>query len=154
MASHPVDVFVGGRLRSRRLMLGLSQDAVGRAIGISFQQVQKYERGINRMGSSRLYEFSRLLNIPVSYFFDGYDYQELDSVASAGGLAEEPDGFEHDTMSSRETLELIRAYYSIRDEKTRKRFVELLKSVAENETAEAILEQAEPEASRDLIKER
>ncbi len=134
MSGHPVDIFVGNKLRERRVMLGLSQNAIGKSIGVSFQQIQKYERGVNRMGSSRLYDFSKILNIPVSYFFDGYEAGKgLDAYGL--GMAEETDSYEHDKMSSRETLELMRAYYSIRDEKTRKRFVDLIRSVAEQEKA-------------------
>jgi len=125
---HPVDIHVGKQLRMRRVILGLSQEAIGKSIGITFQQVQKYERGINRMGSSRLFELSKYLTVPVSYFFEG-----LDSAAriSPGGVAEETSPFEHEKMSSRETLELIRAYYRISDPNVRSRVGELIKSLAE-----------------------
>lgn len=136
MTAHPVDVYVGNKLRSRRIMLGLSQEFVGRAIGVSFQQIQKYERGINRMGSSRLYDFSKILKTSISYFFEGYEYGDSDGPGYIAGLADEADKFEQEAMASRETIELIRAYYSIRDEKTRKRFLELIKSVAESEHAD------------------
>ena len=68
--SHPVDVHVGTRMRQRRTLLGMSQEKLGKAVGLTFQQIQKYERGANRMGSSRLYEFARVLDVPISYFFD------------------------------------------------------------------------------------
>ncbi len=68
--SHPVDMHVGLRMRQRRALLGMSQTALGNSVGLTFQQVQKYERGSNRMGSSRLYEFAKVLDVPVSYFFD------------------------------------------------------------------------------------
>jgi transcriptional regulator with XRE-family HTH domain len=135
MPSHPVDTFVGNKLRARRIMLGLSQEAIGRAIGVTFQQIQKYERGINRMGSSRLYDFGKILSVPIAYFFEGYEVQSNDTNAYAAGLAEEADGFEHEKISSRETLELVRAYYSIKDEKVRKKFSDLLKSMADQENA-------------------
>lgn len=131
MPSHPVDVYVGNRLRARRVVLGMSQEAIGKAIGVTFQQIQKYERGINRMGASRLYEFGRLLNIPEQYFFEGFtDYQPANGEYKTV-MAEEAEGFEHDTMTSRETLELVRAYYNIKDEKQRKRVMELLKSMGD-----------------------
>ena len=128
--AHPVDVHVGKRLRMRRTILGMSQEAIGSAIGESFQQIQKYERGINRMGASRLFEFSKMLNIPVSYFFDEYDGESL--AKPVGGFAEEAaDGFEHeDKMASRETMEMMRAYYQIRSKAVRKRVFELVKSLA------------------------
>jgi transcriptional regulator with XRE-family HTH domain len=116
-------------------MLGLSQETIGKSIGVTFQQIQKYERGINRMGSSRLYDFGKILHVPISYFFEGYELQM--GAGAAGyplvGLADEAEGFEHEKISSRETLELVRAYYSIKDEKVRKRFADLLKSMADQE---------------------
>ncbi len=136
---HPVDVYVGKRLRMRRTILGMSQEAIGTAIGVTFQQVQKYERGINRMGSSRLYDFSKILGIPVSYFFEGYDAQEGVSVpAFAGGMAEEGTNFEHEKLTSRETLEMMRAYYRISDPQVRKKVFDLVKSLADKHEDDAI----------------
>lgn len=125
---HSVDIHVGKQLRMRRVILGLSQEAIGKAIGITFQQVQKYERGINRMGASRLFELARHLTVPVSYFFEGLDNA---NHASPGGVSEEVAAFEHEKMSSRETLELMRAYYRITDPNVRGRVAELIKSLAE-----------------------
>lgn len=134
MAPHPVDVHVGKRLRLKRTILGLSQDAIGSAIGITFQQVQKYERGINRMGSSRLYEFSRLMGVPVSYFFEDFSEAELSNSNVKMGFAENtPPGFEAEQLSSRETLEMMRAYYRISDPNVRKRVLELIRSLADGE---------------------
>lgn len=126
---HPVDTHVGKRLRLRRTLLGLSQEAVGSAIGVTFQQVQKYERGINRMGASRLYDFSKLLNIPVSYFFEGF--QGAEGQKTATGMAEESSEFEHDISTSREMMELTRAFNTIKDPQVRKRVLELVKSLTE-----------------------
>src|SRR5579872_3514428 len=112
--SHPVDVHVGKRLRQRRTILGLSQEAIGNAIGVTFQQVQKYERGVNRMGSSRLFEFSKILSVPVSYFFEGLEKVAGQST-SQSGVAEDALTFEHEKISTRETLEIMRAYYRISD---------------------------------------
>ncbi len=131
---HPVDIYVGKRLRMRRTILGMSQEAIGNAIGVTFQQVQKYERGINRMGSSRLYDFSRLLGVPVSYFFEGYDEEGGSAAYPMGmaGMAEDmPSDFEHEKLTSRETLEMMRAYYRISDPQVRKRVFELVKSLAD-----------------------
>jgi len=132
---HPVDVHVGKRLRLRRTILGLSQEAIGKAIGVTFQQVQKYERGVNRMGSSRLYEFSKILTVPVSYFFE--EMEKGHSHPPHAGVAEDAPGFEHERMASRETLEMMRAYYRISDPHVRKRVFELIKSVADDKAVES-----------------
>lgn len=127
---HPVDIHVGRRLRLKRTFLGLSQEAVGKQIGVTFQQIQKYERGINRMGASRLYDFSKALGVQVSYFFDGFgDYANDESAMM---WAAEPNApvFEHDTMNNRETLEVMRAYYRIKNPALRKRVVELIKAMS------------------------
>ncbi len=129
-APHPVDIYVGKRLRMRRTILGMSQEAVGNAIGVTFQQIQKYERGINRMGASRLYDFSRVLGIPVSFFFDGYGEVPKEN-AFPGGLHEDPSkSYEPQKLASRETLELMRAYYRIPESSVRKRVFELIKALA------------------------
>lgn len=129
---HPIDVHVGKRLRLRRSILGMSQDAIGKAIGVSFQQIQKYERGINRMGSSRLYEFARILDIPISYFFE--DFEGGGKVTGDGliGMAEgDAPRFEHEEqLSTRETMEMMRYYYAIPSRDVRKRIFELIKTLA------------------------
>jgi transcriptional regulator with XRE-family HTH domain len=126
--AHPVDIYVGKRLRMRRTIMGMSQEALGNATGITFQQIQKYERGINRIGASRLYAFSRILEVPVAYFFEGYD--ELSSTAL--GMEESPAAvFEHDQMASRETMEMMRSYYRIDNMTLRKRVFDLVKSMAD-----------------------
>jgi transcriptional regulator with XRE-family HTH domain len=143
---HPVDIYVGKRLRMRRTMLAMSQEALGRAIGVTFQQIQKYERGVNRMGSSRLFDFARILNVPVAFFFEGYEESQTEQTATATAMAAnsvaypglndsaEPD-FEHERLTSRETLELMRAYHRISDNKTRKRIAELIKTMAGEKAA-------------------
>jgi len=133
---HHVDVHVGKRLRLRRTILGLSQEAIGNAIGVTFQQVQKYERGVNRMGASRLFEFSKILSVPVSYFFEEMDKQGGAHHTPLAGVAEEAPGFEHEKMSSRETLEMMRSYYRISDPLARKRIFELIKALADDKPVE------------------
>ncbi len=130
MAPHMVDVYVGKRLRMRRTILGMSQEAIGNAIGVTFQQIQKYERGINRMGASRLYDFSRILGVPVSYFFEGLS-DEGGSSEYNKGMADDASEFEHEKLSTRETLEMMRAYYRISDPQVRKRVFDLVKSLAD-----------------------
>ncbi len=128
-APNPIDIQVGSRVRLRRNMLGLSQEKLGEAIGLTFQQVQKYERGANRIGASRLHELSRVLDVPVSFFFD--DVDPVRAPAIAGGFAEPPaEAFERDPMRQRETLELVDAYYAIDDPVLRRRLFELAKALA------------------------
>ena len=129
-----IDVHVGLRIRLRRTLLGMSQERLGEALGLTFQQVQKYERGANRVGASRLFDLARVLDVPISYFFD--DMPEplaatygSPSARRALGFAEAQEGFGDDTMSRRETLELVRAYYRISEPAVRKRVFELIKSL-------------------------
>jgi len=129
---HPVDVHVGSRVRMRRTLLGMSQEKLGEALGLTFQQVQKYERGANRVGSSRLFEISRILDVPVSFFFEDMapETAAATSFAQPGqGLAEEQAELERDPLAKRETLELVRAYYRIADPRVRKRVFELTKAL-------------------------
>src|ERR671916_1521258 len=105
---NPVDIRVGARLRLRRNMLGLSQEKLGELIGLTFQQIQKYERGVNRIGASRLYELSRVLDVSVSFFFDDTDPVRAPAM---GGFAEPAAAdFEADPLHKEETIELVRAY--------------------------------------------
>jgi transcriptional regulator with XRE-family HTH domain len=128
MVAHPVDVHVGKRLRVRRKMLGLSQEELGRSAGITFQQIQKYERGTNRVGSSRLYDFSRVLGVPVGYFFEGFAVEMQVSSVERGGA--EPAAVEQpDTLESKETLKLVQAYYRIPDPAVRAKVLGLIKSL-------------------------
>src|SRR3954466_10655832 len=129
---NPIDVHVGSRVRLRRTLLGMSQEKLGEAIGLTFQQVQKYERGANRVGSSRLYDLSRVLDVPIAYFFDEMPGAVQDkSPSRLMGLAHPPTvDYEPDPMAKRETLELVRAYYKITDPALRKRLFELIKSIA------------------------
>ena len=128
---HPIDIHVGFRVRLRRNLLGMSQEKLGRAVGLTFQQIQKYERGVNRVGASRLFNLGRALDVPVSFFFE-----DLSAEAAGGGkrrargLSEAPASvLEPDSLSKRETVELIRAYYRVTDPKLRKRVLDLLKAL-------------------------
>ena len=130
MAANPkaVDAHVGSRVRLRRTLLGMSQEKLGQAVSLTFQQIQKYERGTNRIGSSRLYQFSQVLDVPVSFFFDD---MPAEVAGRAPGLGEGPaEVFETEKLARRETLELVRAYYRIPDPAVRKRVFELVKAVA------------------------
>ena len=120
----PIDVHVGGRLRLRRTLMGLSQTDLAKSVGLTFQQVQKYESGANRVSASRLYHIAESLDVPVSFFFD--------DMPREGGLAEAPKpAFEPD----RELLELTRNYRSISDAEVRRGIYELVKRLASKEDA-------------------
>ena len=130
---HPVDVYVGRRLRLKRTFLGMSQEAIAKQIGVTFQQVQKYERGANRMGASRLYDFARALGVQISYFFEGYgDYSMDDPVMLHAAESESP-AFDYEGVSNRETLEVMRAYARIKSPSVRKRVVDLIKAMKKEE---------------------
>ncbi len=141
----PIDLHVGTRIRLRRTLMGMSQERLGEALGLTFQQVQKYERGVNRVGASRLFDLSRVLDVPISFFFD--DLPDLLSNTSGGNpsatrnsvgrtiaFTQGQEVFGEDTLNRRETLELIRAYYRITDPSVRKRVFELVKSLVSEVT--------------------
>lgn len=132
----PIDTHVGSRIKLRRTLLGMSQEKLGEALGLTFQQVQKYERGANRVGASRLFDLSRVLDVPIVFFFDGMTEQLAGMhgtghmTRATGGFAERQDQFGIDeALNRRETLELVRAYYRILDPAVRKRVFELIKSM-------------------------
>ncbi len=134
----PIDVHVGTRIRLRRTLMGLSQERLGESLGLTFQQVQKYERGVNRVGASRLFDLSRVLDVPISFFFDdmpeplGTGFATQNTVLAGRrtvGFADTQDAFAEDAFSRRETLELVRAYYRITDAAVRKRVFDLIKSL-------------------------
>jgi transcriptional regulator with XRE-family HTH domain len=139
-----IDNHVGARMRLRRTLMGMSQERLGEALGLTFQQVQKYERGVNRVSASRLYDLARVLDVPISFFFDDLPAAVAARVGRlpgfspqrAVGFAEQQEGFDtapqtaSDTsLNRRETLELVRAYYRIPDAAVRKRMFELIKSM-------------------------
>ncbi len=116
---HPIDVHVGSRVRQRRALLGLNQPALGEALGLTFQQIQKYERGENRIGASNLWKLTQVLDVQVSFFFDGMAEDQAGPTPS-----------DSDRLHKRETLKLVRAYYRITDPKARHSLFELVKALA------------------------
>jgi transcriptional regulator with XRE-family HTH domain len=129
---HPFDVHVGKRLRMRRSLLGVTQEKLASAVGLTFQQVQKYERGANRISCSRLYEFSQALETTLDYFFQNFDNNT--AVATAGlSDTEQASLTPDDIFQKKETINLVRAYYSVKDEEVRKRIMALIKSFADTE---------------------
>ena len=127
-APHPIDIHVGSRVRARRRLLGITQEKLGEALGLTFQQVQKYERGSNRISASRLFELSRILTVPVTYFYEGAEALDGDAAAALPEAAALP--FEAEQLSSRETHDLLRFYYSLPDPQVRRRFLDLLRSIS------------------------
>lgn len=152
-AAGPVDAHVGNRIRLRRTLLGLSQEKLAEALGLTFQQVQKYERGANRVSASRLHELSRVLDVPIGFFFDDMGDSSNTKAAPAPsttmGFAETQSAFggpspgakaapprlfdlppdEAALFSKRETVDLVRSYYRIADPSVRKRMLDLIRSL-------------------------
>lgn len=128
----PIDIHVGARLRQRRTLLGMSQGKLGDTVGLTFQQIQKYERGANRIGASRLYDLSRVLDVSIAYFFeempDEISKQRYKSINKH--LSNDVSAFETDDITRRETLELVRNYYKVSNPLVRKRLFELAKVLA------------------------
>ncbi|WP_107988501.1 helix-turn-helix domain-containing protein [Breoghania corrubedonensis] len=130
-APNPVDVHVGSRIRLRRMMLGMSQEKLGEHLGITFQQIQKYEKGTNRVGASRLQHIATILNVPISFFFEDAPGVGEDQP----GFAEsQPTSYVVDFLSSSEGLALNRAFVRIEDSRVRRRIVDLVRAVAGEET--------------------
>ena len=130
---NPIDIHVGSRVRLRRNMLGMSQEKLGEALGITFQQIQKYEKGTNRVGASRLQAIASVLQVPVSFFFE--DAPGQDAVA-AGGLAEDSStSYVVDFLNSAEGLQLNRAFVRINDPKVRRKVIDLVKSLGDGDEA-------------------
>ncbi len=124
---NPIDVHVGGRLRFRRMLIGMSQEKLGNALGLTFQQIQKYEKGSNRVGASRLFEISRVLGVDVQFFFDG-----LAGSGDGGQDAPRDPAIQQvmDFVGSAEGLQLNAAFSGIRDAATRRRLLDLVKTLA------------------------
>ncbi len=132
-APNPIDKHVGSRVRMRRMMLGMSQEKLGDALGLTFQQVQKYEKGSNRIGASRLQQISIILQVPVAFFFEGAPTPEGESF----GLSEAPSpAYVTDFLATTDGLTLVKAFMRIRAPKLRRRIVELVEEMA-SEAAEA-----------------
>ena len=128
--STPIDGYVGSRVQQRRLLLGMSQEMLGKALGITFQQIQKYEHGSNRIGASRLFTLSKVLNVPVSFFFEDMPKALVDAGSKAKGFPRNSALYETDPMATPETAKLVRAYYGIEDETKRRMVLQLIRSMS------------------------
>ncbi len=131
-APNPVDKYVGSRVRMRRIMLGMSQEKLGEALGLTFQQVQKYEKGTNRVGASRIQQISEILQVPVSFLFEGSPGA---TGTKAEGEAASP-AYVSDFLATSEGLALTRAFTRIGDAKLRRSIVELVEQIAAHENPE------------------
>jgi transcriptional regulator with XRE-family HTH domain len=135
----PVDVHVGARIRQRRTSLGMSQEKLGDALNLTFQQIQKYERGANRVGASRLYDLCRVFDVTADFFFEGLpNFEAAHGFVGAASSWYQPAAFAEtqalfgndDPAANRDTAELVRAYGKITDPRVRERILDLVKSLA------------------------
>lgn len=133
--ANPMDAHVGSRVRLRRMLLGMSQEKLGEQLGLTFQQVQKYEKGVNRIGASRLFELAQVLNVPIQFFYDEAPHGEASSLPPAGMSERPQEGFVIDFLASREGLDLNKAFVRISDPKVRRAIVDLVRALAGDETS-------------------
>jgi transcriptional regulator with XRE-family HTH domain len=137
---NPMDIHVGSRVRLRRMVIGMSQEKLGEKMGLTFQQIQKYEKGTNRIGASRLFQLSQIMDVPVQFFFEDAPAGYANRTPAMAGFAEsKTEAFLLDFLNSRDGLELNRAFVKITDPKVRKRVVELVRALSEEATVEADL---------------
>jgi transcriptional regulator with XRE-family HTH domain len=139
---NPIDIHVGGRVRLQRMLLGISQEKLGEKLGLTFQQVQKYEKGVNRIGASRLFDLAMVLNVPIQYFYEDAPAGEARVPPSPGFAERQPDPYIFEFLNTREGLELNKAFARISDPKTRRAVLELVRALSSDEatgngTAEA-----------------
>ena len=123
---NPIDIHVGSRIRLRRQLLKMSQEKLGDELGVTFQQVQKYERGANRVGASRLYRLSRVLSVPVQFFFEGLGEEVAETGVAEGGQTP----LVYDFIQSSDGVSLAEAFSRIEDAKVRRRVLELVRTLA------------------------
>jgi transcriptional regulator with XRE-family HTH domain len=128
---NPVDIHVGGRVRFRRMLLGMSQEKLGERLGLTFQQVQKYEKGINRIGASRLFDLSHVLGVPVQFFYDEAPAAYENTPSRDVGFAErQTESYITEFLNTRDGLELNKAFVKITDGRQRRAIVDLVRSLA------------------------
>jgi transcriptional regulator with XRE-family HTH domain len=128
---NPIDVHVGSRVRYRRMIIGMSQEKLGEKMNLTFQQIQKYEKGTNRVGASRLFQLSKILEVPVGYFFEDAFANSGPSQANVGLHEPEQEGYLLDFLNSREGLDLNKAFAKIQDPKVRRRVIDLVRALSE-----------------------
>lgn len=123
--ANPVDAHVGYRVRLRRMLIGMSQERLGELLGLTFQQVQKYERGINRIGAGRLFEVAEILGVPINFFYEG-----IDGIQASGDTNGRQPAAVMDFLSSSEGIQLSTAFMSIKDVKVRRRILDLVRTIS------------------------
>ncbi len=129
-AGDAIDVHVGKRVRERRVQMGMSQKILAKSVGVSFQQIQKNERGTNRIGASRMFELSKVLDVPVSFFFDDLPPQPpIKSAISRKAAAENRAAFAPDLMGTKETTDLLDSYYAVKSQRLRKRLLTFIRGL-------------------------
>ena len=126
---NPIDVHVGSRVRLQRMLLGVSQERLGERLGLTFQQIQKYEKGVNRIGASRLFDLAQVLGVPIQFFYDDAPHG-VHNVAAQGLGERTADGYIFDFLNTREGLELNRAFARIADPKSRRAILDLVRKLA------------------------
>lgn len=142
--TNPIDKHVGSRVRMRRVLIGMSQERLGDALGLTFQQVQKYEKGINRIGASRLQQISNILGMPVEFFFEGAPSSESRINEGFNEVSDTP--YVADFLASNEGVQLNRAFLRIRDPRLRRRVVDLVTAIAGEDELATLVETAAPVA--------
>ncbi len=131
---NPMDIHVGSRVRLRRMLLGMSQEKLGEHLGLTFQQVQKYEKGVNRIGASRLFDLAKVLGVPVQFFYDDAPSAEGQAASATGFADRPPESFVVDFLTTREGLELNKAFVRVTDPRVRRSIVDLVRALAGEES--------------------
>lgn len=129
---NPVDVHVGSRVRLRRMLVGLSQEKLGDSMGLTFQQIQKYEKGVNRIGASRLFRLSQVLDVPVQFFFEGMPV--IEGPVAMGMAEPKQEAFLYEFLNTRDGLELNRAFVKVTDTEVRRSLIDLVRSLGRSKS--------------------
>jgi len=131
--ANPVDRHVGERVRMRRMLLGMSQERLGEQLGLTFQQVQKYEKGVNRIGASRLFDLAQVLAVPIQFFYENMPASMAGGTAPPGFADRPEDAYVADFLSSRDSVELNKAFARIEDPRVRRSIVDMVRAIAGGE---------------------
>ncbi len=135
--ANPIDKHVGERVRMRRMLLGMSQEKLGEQLGLTFQQVQKYEKGVNRIGASRLFDLAQVLGVPIQFFYEAMPSSVSGQMAAPGLADKSGEPYVADFLSSRDSVELNKAFARITDPRIRRSIVDMVRSIAGEEAANA-----------------
>jgi transcriptional regulator with XRE-family HTH domain len=133
--ANPVDKYVGERVRMRRMLLGMSQERLGEQLGLTFQQVQKYEKGVNRIGASRLFDLAQVLGVPIQFFYENMPAAVSGQPQPLGFADKRGESYVADFLSNRESVELNKAFARVTDPRVRRSIVDMVRSIAGDEPA-------------------